>query len=210
MRTVEDPSSLAETTVAGPGCRRLRGPGQGARGAAAEGDVEDGISTVAAYTGARSEALGLSQQLVDTYFTGTAYRSAASGWTYCTVEVEQRHARAYPAVAAPPEHRTPDIGEYQWRRDGEIHLFDPETVFLVALDSIESPRPAFRDYTRRVDEQSERLLTPRGLFRLLEGVQELTDIDEVEPVSDIVRRFSTGAMSYGSISIEAHETRRSR
>jgi glutamate synthase (NADPH) large chain len=167
-----------------------------------------GISTVASYTGAQVfEALGLSQDLVDTYFTGTASRLGGVGLDVLATEVAQRHARAYPPVAAPPEHRALDIGgEYQWRRDGEIHLFDPETVFRLQHSTRSGRYDLFRDYTQRVDEQSQRLLTLRGLFQLMEGVREPVDIDEVEPVADIVRRFSTGAMSYGSISIEAHET----
>ena len=100
-------------------------------------------------------------------------------------------------------------GEYQWRREGELHLFDPETVFRLQHATREGRYDVFKQYTSRVNEQSERLLTLRGLFRFKDAEgsgRAPIDIDEVEPVSEIVKRFSTGAMSYGSISQEAHET----
>jgi glutamate synthase (NADPH/NADH) large chain len=99
----------------------------------------------------------------------------------------------------------PTGGEYQWRRDGEPHLFDPETVFALQHSTRNKRFDIFQRYTNRVDEQSQRLMTLRGLFKFADGVREPISIDEVEPVSEIVKRFSTGAMSYGSISQEAHE-----
>ncbi|MFM7873349.1 MAG: FMN-binding glutamate synthase family protein, partial [Actinomycetota bacterium] len=97
-------------------------------------------------------------------------------------------------------------GEYQWRREGEPHLFDPETVFALQHATRAKRYDIFKRYTTRIDEQSEALMTLRGLFTFKEGVRKPISIDEVEPVSSIVKRFSTGAMSYGSISQEAHET----
>ena len=97
-------------------------------------------------------------------------------------------------------------GEYQWRREGEPHLFDPDTVFRLQHATREKRYDIFRQYTDRVDDQSRRLMTLRGLFDLRVGDQEPVPIEEVESVESIVRRFSTGAMSYGSISQEAHET----
>ncbi|MGQ4424273.1 glutamate synthase-related protein, partial [Streptomyces violaceoruber] len=121
-------------------------------------------------------------------------------------EVAARHAKAYPASGIAPAHRALDIGgEYQWRREGEPHLFDPETVFRLQHSTRSGTYDIFKKYTERVNEQSERLMTLRGLFGFKSGRQPIS-IDEVEPVSEIVKRFSTGAMSYGSISQEAHET----
>ncbi|MYU48419.1 glutamate synthase subunit alpha, partial [Streptomyces sp. SID7803] len=103
-------------------------------------------------------------------------------------------------------HRALEIGgEYQWRREGEPHLFDPETVFRLQHATRNRRYDIFKKYTDRVNEQSERLMTLRGLFGFTSDRPSI-DVDEVEPVSEIVKRFSTGAMSYGSISREAHET----
>ncbi len=166
-----------------------------------------GVSTVASYTGAQIfEAAGLSQELVDRYFTGTSSRLGGVGLDVIAEEVKRRHLTAYPADGVLPAHRTLEIGgEYQWRREGEPHLFDPDTVFRLQHSTRSGRYDVFKQYTQRVDEQSERLMTLRGLFSFASD-REPVGIDEVEPVSEIVKRFSTGAMSYGSISAEAHET----
>src|SRR3954464_1632498 len=170
-----------------------------------------GVSTVASYTGAQIfEAVGLSQALVDKYFTGTTSKLGGVGLDVIAEEVARRHATAYPRGGISPSHRELAIGgEYQWRREGEPHLFDPETVFRLQHSSRTGRYAIFKQYTGRVDEQSQRLMTLRGLFRF-KGAhvtgRDSVPIDEVEPVSEIVKRFSTGAMSYGSISQEAHET----
>ncbi len=167
-----------------------------------------GVSTVASYRGAQIfEAIGLSQPLVDQYFTGTTSRLGGVGLATIAEEVALRHAHAYPANGIAPSHRTLPIGgEYQWRREGEPHLFDPDTVFRLQHSARSGRMDIFRQYTARVDDQAERLMTLRGLFRFAEGVREPIPLEEVEPISEIVRRFSTGAMSYGSISGEAHES----
>jgi glutamate synthase (NADPH/NADH) large chain len=166
-----------------------------------------GISTVASYRGAQVfEALGLSQELVDRYFTGTDSKLGGVGLDVLAEEVAQRHRRAYPSHGAVAHRRLDVGGEYQWRREGELHLFDPETVFKLQHSTRARRYEVFKDYTRRVDHQAEALMTLRGLFRLREDEREPVPLDEVEPVSEIVKRFSTGAMSYGSISQEAHET----
>ena len=122
-------------------------------------------------------------------------------------EVAQRHATAYPASGIPAAHRRLAVGgEYQWRREGEPHLFDPETVFRLQHATRAKRYDVFKAYTARVDEQAERLMTLRGLFAFRERRRPPVPIEEVEPVESIVKRFSTGAMSYGSISQEAHET----
>jgi glutamate synthase (NADPH/NADH) large chain len=166
-----------------------------------------GVSTVASYTGAQIfEALGLSQQLVDRYFTGTTSRLGGIGLTELAEEVRQRHLRAYPSDGIPLAHRLlPVGGEYQWRREGEPHLFDPETVFRLQHSTRTGRYDIFKQYTSHIDNQAERLMTLRGLLRF-KGDRTPVPIEEVEPVSEIVKRFSTGAMSYGSISLEAHQT----
>ncbi|MDQ1030051.1 glutamate synthase (NADPH/NADH) large chain [Streptomyces umbrinus] len=166
-----------------------------------------GISTVASYRGAQVfEAVGLDTAFVQKYFIGTATKIGGVGIDVIAKEVAARHAKAYPASGIAPAHRALDIGgEYQWRREGEPHLFDPETVFRLQHSTRTRRYDIFKKYTDRVNEQSERLMTLRGLFGFKSG-REPISIDEVEPASEIVKRFSTGAMSYGSISKEAHET----
>ncbi len=167
-----------------------------------------GISTVASYTGAQIfEAVGLGSELVDKYFTGTASRLGGIGIDEIAAAAAQRHQRAFGDLSSRRAHRTIEAGgEYQWRREGEHHLFNPETVFKLQHATREGRFDVFGDYTAAVDDQSSRLGTLRGLFRLRLGERPPVPLDEVEPVASIVERFATGAMSYGSISKEAHET----
>ncbi len=166
-----------------------------------------GISTVASYRAAQVfEAIGLGYELVDEYFTGTVSRLGGIGLDEIAEEVAQRHRRAYAPRPAELAHRDLELGgEYQWRREGEYHLFNPETVFKLQHATRAKRYDVYKEYTRLVDDQSKRLATLRGLFTLREGVLPPVPIDEVEPASEIVKRFATGAMSYGSISKEAHE-----
>src|SRR5215831_5463547 len=166
-----------------------------------------GISTVASYTGAQIfEAVGLSKTLVDEYFTGTASRIEGIDLDVIATEVAARHRIAFPDRPAELAHRElPVGGEYQWRREGEYHLFNPDTVFKLQHSTRSGRYDVFKEYTRLVDNQAKRLATLRGLFELKTGERPSVPIEEVEPVSEIVKRFSTGAMSYGSISKEAHE-----
>ncbi len=224
-----------------------------------------GVSTVASYTGAQIfEAIGLGEEVVSTCFTGTTSRLGGVGFGVLAAEAAARHTRAFPPRGGDLDHRRLDTGgDYQWRREGEPHLFNPETVFKLQHATRSRRYEIFKEYTRLVDDQSARLMTLRGLLRI-RGVDEPTDprglgaaslparaprtpgqdenqaglhptgphpvghrpavppaagahpprpeprgpipLGEVEPVSEIVRRFSTGAMSYGSISAEAHQT----
>ncbi len=166
-----------------------------------------GVSTVASYTGAQIfEAIGLSQELVDRYFTGATSRLGGIGLDQIAADVERRHSLAYPPDGIRPAHRQLDVGgEYQWRREGEEHLFDPKTVFRLQHATRAGRYDVFKQYTSGVNEQAKRHMTLRGLFGFTSD-REPIDIDDVEPVSELVKRFSTGAMSYGSISQEAHET----
>jgi len=167
-----------------------------------------GISTIASYTGAQVfEAIGLSRELIDKYFVGCTSKLGGVGIDVIAKETIARHHIAYPPGGEiPGTKRLPIGGEYQWRRDGEPHLFDPETVFALQHSTRARRYDIFKKYTAKVDDQSKRLMTLRGLFTLKQGIKPAIPIDQVEPVSEIVKRFSTGAMSYGSISQEAHET----
>src|SRR5688572_19683550 len=167
-----------------------------------------GISTVGSYTMAQIfEAVGLSQELVDEYFTGTSCPLGGVGIDVLAEEVAMRHRRAYPQNPTETAHRTLETGgEYQWRREGEVHLFNPETVFLLQHATRSRQYDVFEQYTKTVDDLSEEAATLRGLFTLRTGVRPPVPLDEVEPASEIVKRSNTGAMSYGSISLEAHQT----
>ena len=167
-----------------------------------------GISVVGSYAGAQAfEAVGLDQNFVDTYFTGTSSLLGGVGIEVIAAESASRHTTAYPEDGATNAHERLAVGgEYQWRREGAPHLFNPDTVFKLQHATRSRRYDIFRDYTKLVDEQATNLMTLRGLFSLREGVRPAVPIDEVESVASIVTRFSTGAMSYGSISSEAHET----
>ncbi|MHA6630778.1 glutamate synthase large subunit [Pseudonocardia sichuanensis] len=167
-----------------------------------------GVSTVASYTGAQIfEAIGLGREVIDTCFTGTTSRLGGVGFDVLAEEVLRSHRRAFPPDGVRANHRSlPVGGEYQWRREGELHLFNPQTVFKLQHSTRQGRYEIFKEYTRAVDEQAGRLMTLRGLFRFKDGARPPVPIDEVEPVEEIVKRFGTGAISYGSISQEMHET----
>ncbi|SDW45512.1 glutamate synthase (NADPH/NADH) large chain [Saccharopolyspora shandongensis] len=166
-----------------------------------------GISTVGAYTAAQVfEAVGLSGQVVGEYFEGTTSKLGGVGLDVLAEEVAQRHRRAYPDNSTERAHRKLEVGgDYSYRREGELHLFTPETVFLLQHSTKTREYDVFRKYTAECDRLSAEGGTLRGLFELNSGRAPI-DIDEVEPISEIMKRFSTGAMSYGAISAEAHET----
>ncbi len=177
-----------------------------------------GVSTVASYTGAQLfEAVGLGPEVIGTCFAGTSSPLGGVGFEQIATEVARRHAIAYPGRGGRPHRRLETGGEYQWRRDGEPHLFSPEAVFKLQHATRTGQDSVFREYARLVDDQSAKLMTLRGLLRIrgIDGpaggalagtARSPVPVDEVEPVASIVKRFATGAMSYGSISAEAHET----
>jgi len=167
-----------------------------------------GISTVASYTGAQVfQSLGLSDQVIDEYFTGTAHKLGGVSLEVIADEVAGRHAQAFPETPSARAHRKLEIGgEYTWRREGEIHLFNPDTVFKLQHATRSKRYDVFGEYTDEINRLNREGATLRGLFELRTGLRPSVPIDEVESVSDIVRRFATGAMSYGSISAEAHQT----
>ncbi|MCU1490443.1 MAG: glutamate synthase large subunit, partial [Acidimicrobiaceae bacterium] len=170
-----------------------------------------GISTIASYTGAQVfEAVGLDEALVERYFTGTPSKLGGIGLDVLAEEVARRHHLAWNGREGELAHREVEVGgEYQWRREGEHHLFNPRTVFKLQHATRSKRADIFREYSQLVDEQATRLATLRGLLRFRTGdgaPRPPVPLEEVEPVESILKRFSTGAMSYGSISAEAHET----
>jgi glutamate synthase (NADPH/NADH) large chain len=166
-----------------------------------------GVSALPSYAGAQTfEAVGLSRDVVDRYFTGTASRLGGIGIDVIAKENLMRHSSAYPEDKAPLTHQIlPTGGEYQWRRDGAPHLFNPETIFKLQHATRSGKFDIFREYSALVDNQAEELMTLRGMLEF-KSTREPISVDDVEPISEIVKRFATGAMSYGSISKEAHET----
>ncbi|MDT5327508.1 MAG: glutamate synthase large chain, partial [Mycobacterium sp.] len=167
-----------------------------------------GISTLASYTGAQLfQAIGISQQVLDEYFTGLSCPVGGIDLDDIADDVAARHALAYLDRPDERAHRELEVGgEYQWRREGEYHLFNPDTVFKLQHATRTGQYSIFKEYTKLVDDQSERFASLRGLLKFRDDFRPSVPLDEVEPATEIVKRFSTGAMSYGSISAEAHET----
>ncbi|HEY7794299.1 MAG TPA: glutamate synthase large subunit, partial [Gaiellaceae bacterium] len=162
-----------------------------------------GISTIPSYCGAQIfEAVGLSQELVDRHFTGTPSRIGGIGLDVLARETLDRHARAYPGTA---DGLLPVTGLYAWRREGEFHAWNPDTISLLQHAVRGGGYDTYEEYSRVVNADAARRSTLRGLlrFRFPEGGG--VPLDEVEPASEIVKRFATGAMSLGSLSREAHE-----
>ncbi|HEY6201129.1 MAG TPA: glutamate synthase-related protein, partial [Candidatus Binatia bacterium] len=156
------------------------------------------------YCGAQIfEAVGLGQELIDKYFTWTPSRVGGIGLNEVAVEVKRQHDKAYPTY--PLNGHTLEVhGQYQYRADGELHLFNPKTIHLLQKACRTNDYKTFKEYTKLIDDQSERIATLRALMEF-KNSNKAVPIDEVEPVDEIVKRFKTGAMSYGSISKEAHE-----
>jgi glutamate synthase (NADPH) large chain len=167
-----------------------------------------GISTVASYTGAQAfEAIGLDRDVVDEYFTGTPSQIGGVGLDVLAEEVKLRHRRAYPENPTERVHRRLEVGgEYAFRREGELHLFTPEVVFLLQHSTRTGRREVFEQYSEEVNRLAREGGVLRGLFELKSGVRPPVPLAEVESAESILTRFNTGAMSYGSISAEAHET----
>ncbi|GAA4784725.1 glutamate synthase large subunit [Actinomycetospora chlora] len=165
-----------------------------------------GISTVSGYTAAQAfEALGLSQEFVDEFFWGTSSKLGGGGLDLVAHEAAERHRRAYPDNPGERKHRKLEVGgEYAYRREGELHLFSPETVFLLQHSARTKQWDVFKKYTDEVNRLISSGGALRGMFRLRTEERTPVPIDEVEPATEIVKRFATGAMSYGSISAEAH------
>jgi glutamate synthase domain-containing protein 2/glutamate synthase domain-containing protein 1/glutamate synthase domain-containing protein 3 len=166
-----------------------------------------GISTLHSYRGAQIyECVGLQQSVVNKYFTGTPTRIEGADMDALAYDVMARHRRAFPDKDI-AENLSLDVGGvYQWRRRGERHLISPMLVATLQKSTKIKDAKGYKEYAKLVNEQSKRLCTLRGLMEFKTGKREPVPLDEVEPWTEIVKRFKTGAMSYGSISREAHET----
>jgi glutamate synthase (ferredoxin) len=163
-----------------------------------------GISAIQSYRGAQVfEAVGLRQDVIDHYFTWTSSRVGGIGLDVIAQEVLARHHAAY-SERQVDGHVLPSGGQYQWRDDGEFHLFNPETIHRLQKAVRLGSYAVFKEYAKLVNEQAQHLCTLRGLLEFKAG--DPVPLEEVEPVESIMKRFKTGAMSYGSISQEAHET----
>ena len=171
-----------------------------------------GISTQQSYRGAQIfEAVGLEQGLVDEFFTRTPSRIGGIGLEGVAEESSNRHEHAWPKTSVPQTLELDVGGRYQWRRKGEAHMLSPDVVSTLQRSTQINSREEFKKYQQLIDEQQTKLLTLRGLLDFQwadasSGGQGAIPLDEVEPAKEIVKRFATGAMSYGSISKEAHET----
>ena len=164
-----------------------------------------GIATVSAYRGAQIfEAVGLGADLVDSYFTGTPSRIGGIGLEHIEADVRRRHERAYPDREIPALLELPVGGVYHWRRDGEYHMFNPQTIALLQEASSRYRYEIYKQFAALIDGEAAELCTIRGLLQFKAG--EPIPLEEVEPASEIVQRFATGAISFGSISKEAHES----
>ena len=162
-----------------------------------------GISTIQSYRGAQIfEAVGISRQVIDKYFTNTASRINGIGLDVIARESLERHRRGYPPIKVDGEVLE-NGGFYQWRRDGEYHMWNPDTVAKLQQAVRITGYPTFKEYTRLVDDEARHRCTIRGLLQFKKG--NPVPLEEVEPAREIVKRFCTGAMSFGSISKEAHE-----
>jgi glutamate synthase (NADPH/NADH) large chain len=168
-----------------------------------------GISTIQSYKGAQIfEAIGLNKEVIDRCFCNTVSRVEGVGLDVLANEAIRRHERGYPErMESKPLPVLPSGGQYQWRKDGERHMYNPETISALqqaARSSPENSRENYAKYAKQVNDQANALCTLRGLFKFKPG--KPIPIEEVEPAKEIVKRFCTGAMSLGSISTEAHET----
>ena len=164
-----------------------------------------GISTIQSYCGAQIfEALGLNQEVIDKYFTWTASRIGGIGIDVIAEEARQRHRHGFPERQL--DGRTLDVGgEYQWRKDGEHHLFNPQTIHKLQKACRTNDYRVYQEYAELINNQTEKLGTLRGLLEF-QFTNEPIPLEEVESVESICRRFKTGAMSYGSIGQETHES----
>jgi glutamate synthase (NADPH/NADH) large chain len=165
-----------------------------------------GISTLQSYRGAQIfEVVGLNRELVDRHFGGTPSRVEGIGLPELGREVRERHARGF-GSDADPDGPPVTGGQYQWRRRGEVHKWNPATIAKLQAASRANDPKLFAEYERLADDETVELCNLRGLLELDTEKATPVPLDEVEPASEIVKRFVTGAMSFGSISAEAHET----
>ena len=164
-----------------------------------------GISTLQSYKGAQIfEAIGLRQEVVERCFAGTPSRIQGTGFEMLAQEALRRHELAYPTRNVPIDHASVNPGDYYWREGGELHMWDPESIANLQIAVRQKSKEAFDRFRDIQNQRSRQQATIRGLLRFKKG--NSIPLEEVEPASAIVHRFATGAMSFGSISQEAHET----
>lgn len=166
-----------------------------------------GVSTLSSYQGAQIfEAVGLSRSVIDPYFTGTPSRIGGIGLDVIAQEVLARHEEAYPAIDVNYNLHLAVGGRYAWRRNGEHHLFNPLTIAKLQQSVRDADPKTYSEFAQLINDQTRKLGTLRGMLDFNVDASQSIPLDEVEPWTEIVKRFKTGAMSYGSISREAHET----
>ena len=165
-----------------------------------------GISTLQSYKGAQIfEAVGLASEVVNLAFAGTASRVEGVGFDVLAEEMQRRHGLGYPARNVVPLKVLPNPGDFHWRRHGDTHMWDPEAVASLQNAARTNSEDAYWTFARHINEENTRQASLRGLLKFVDSAAPI-DLDEVEPESEIVKRFATGAMSFGSISAEAHES----
>ena len=166
-----------------------------------------GISTLHSYKGAQIfEAVGLATEIIDRCFVGTASRIQGINFNVLVEEAERRHRLGFPTVQEELIPVLPNPGDFHWRTGGEQHMWNPSTIFNLQVAARNNSADSYHSFAKAVNEEATRKCTIRGLLKFRTGVQPEIDVDEVEPASEIVKRFATGAMSLGSISTEAHES----
>ncbi|MGB5192995.1 MAG: glutamate synthase large subunit, partial [Polyangiales bacterium] len=162
-----------------------------------------GISTLQSYKGAQIfEAVGLNSSVIDLCFVGTASRIQGVGFNVIAQELVERHARGYPSGDEPRLPILPNDGQFHWRANGERHMWNPETIANLQVAARANSADAYKRFAEHANDNAKDRCTLRGLMRFKDGTR--IPLSEVEPASEIVKRFATGAMSFGSISMEAH------
>ena len=165
-----------------------------------------GISTLHSYKGAQIfEAVGLSKEVIDQCFAGTASRIEGADFSVLSEESNKRHSKGYPKLISSENNRLTNPGDFHWRRNGDTHMWDPSTISSLQLAARENNEEAYWQFSKQTNEQNNRNACIRGLLKF-KTVDETVPLEEVEQEKDILIRFATGAMSFGSISAEAHES----
>src|SRR6476620_4895203 len=166
-----------------------------------------GISTLQSYKGAQIfEAVGLNEEVIEKCLVGTASRIKGIGFSVLAKEALRRHEIGYPSRAEQRLPVLPNFGEFHWRAEGERHMWDPQSIADLQVAARENSADAYWRFANHANEDATRKCALRGLLKFKEGVNRPIPLADVEPAKEIVKRFCTGAMSFGSISAEAHET----
>ena len=165
-----------------------------------------GISTLHSYKGAQIfEAVGLAKEVIDQCFSGTASRIEGADFSVLSLEASKKHSMGYPKLISSENNALANPGDFHWRRNGDTHMWDPSTISSLQMAARENSEEAYWQFSSRTNEENTRNACIRGLLKF-KRVDETVDIEEVESEKDIMVRFATGAMSFGSISAEAHES----